>query len=369
MKVILAIDVSPFAYQTVHSLCGYNGKNLKAERKGKFLQEEGEKERFLAVMDANIKDVVDAIPNIVSKIIFVFDPPSSAKSWRYELFADYKSDRKLEERMYDGKSMVTCFERYKEFLEKSEFITTQVDFQEADDIISYISTYDGEENDDVIIISPDSDLKQLVKTRGENAPNNVFFYDNGKQQIVVDHKFNTVSVITSSADDEMGSFFGDLTNDDDISDFFSAAVKINPNTLVISKIMAGDKSDSIPACATFVRGTQTHRLTEKRVDKVWDALTSTSPEPTLDWEYISKTLLVEINEGLKTKKVSEYFPDKEIFRENYERNKTLIKLTDFYELVDLDLIEEVVNIMSTVESDPQGKFLSVLIKDVVGVDW
>lgn len=329
MKLNLLIDVSPFAYEAVHRLCGYKGKNLKADRFGKFLQTEDEKERFLAVMDEKIKEVVDAIPSSTYRVFFVFDPKSGEASWRYKIFGDYKGTRKDKVKAYDAGELKICFERYKKFLLGNSFNVVQVPHMEADDMIGFISTY-PHVDEDHLVLSPDSDLKQLVKASDSS---NVFFYDKVKQEVIVHEGFNINKIIGGEAPATAGDFsFNGLFDDDNVADdkikdFFRAHKKINPQELLITKIISGDKSDNIPPGITYLRGTQTYGITEDRMKKTWPRMEGA----TVDWEYIKNTVMVELNEGLKTKKVSDYFPNKEDHKATFDLNKKLILLGTYEE--------------------------------------
>jgi len=148
-----------------------------------------------------------------TKIVLVFDVKNS---WRYEIFPNYKSARKnkidhSKKPLNKKKFLIALESLITDIVEYFPSITTiKVDRAEGDDIIAVLSKdVFNKDNHEVIIVSGDTDLNQLISLR------NVKQYDPKKNQY-----FNV----------------------------------LNPKRELDIKILKGDTSDSIPSIKYKVVG-------------------------------------------------------------------------------------------------------------------
>lgn len=87
-----------------------------------------------------------------------------SRSWRYDFFPNYKSNRSKTDTMPNGikiKDYIVYIEKVMDKMKTvSELIHVRVNKAEADDILYVLSKYS--ENDEVILVSNDKDIKQCA---------------------------------------------------------------------------------------------------------------------------------------------------------------------------------------------------------------
>lgn len=169
----------------------------------------------------------------IDRVIFVFD----SKSWRYEFYDNYKYALTRVRTDYHEDALKNMFE-FRDFMKRKGFIVTQVDGAEGDDIICGWANYFNEVEEQVVIVSADSDLRQLitpyVSVYNNNSKTSKFYY----------HQYN------------------DWAKDYEIEDVESSV--IDPDSVLINKILSGDSSDNIPK---LIKG-----FGEVKFSKMWEML-------------------------------------------------------------------------------------------------
>jgi len=154
---------------------------------------------------------------------------------------EYKGQRHLPE----GINWELIFKYYEEFiniLSKNNITTCKVPNIEGDDWCWYWSSKLNEEGTNTIIWSMDKDLTQLVKTNDQNGVFTVCW--NNKTGLTCEKK-------EEKEEDPLQFFFNDINKQynftlfDNICNKCKIINKINPNDIVIDKIIRGDKSDNI----------------------------------------------------------------------------------------------------------------------------
>lgn len=326
MKFDVLVDVSPFFHETVHSICGYQGKNLisngKSDRVEKYLEFEEEQEEFLAGVDFRIKEILNIIPEITGKIIFVFDCIDT-KCFRHDLYSDYKGKREKHRFAYNYSEFKNCIKKYKLFLEENGFITLESSTLEADDIIGELCKIN---HMNTIILSPDGDMKQLLDSSDKTT---VVMFDSGKKKVITSENFKISNIlgsgwVTSFGDEVSGIFDNDIQSDG-INQFFKLIEKVNPKKSLLTKVISGDTSDNIPSCISYTRGTSTYGITKDRMEKFFES-NNTMGKDILTWDFVENILLPELNNVLKTKKILEVFPEPKKFADSFDLNKKLIAI-------------------------------------------
>jgi len=209
-EVILLIDGHNIAYITVYATIAQDYSDNKEFKlwRNTFLS------RFF--------DIVTTLKP--TKIVMAFDTKGS---WRYELFDDYKGNRKkpsTSKKPLNKKAFNEALQSMIEYFEElfPNIYTIHEEECEGDDIIAILAKYVFiNENEQVIIVSGDGDLNQLTEK------SNVRQY-NPKWK----------------------------------GDFFNI---INPKQELAVKILTGDKSDNIPPIKRLVGPVKAQKILDPMV--------------------------------------------------------------------------------------------------------
>ena len=197
------------------------------------------KENQQVLMRKLIIDMCFAINKFrdVEKVVVVFD----RKSWRYNLHEDYKyALTKVQNK--DHKVFEDGLDAFEKFLRKKKLIVSRITGAEGDDLIyGYAEYYGNIEKVPTVIVTADSDIRQLVTDRVSvfcNAAKSLRYFKTAKTKL------------------EPEKIFADRTGVE--------IETIDPLKIVLKKIFLGDKSDNIPS---IKRG-----FGEKAFDKFYDTL-------------------------------------------------------------------------------------------------
>lgn len=199
------------------------------------------KENRQVLMRKLIIDMCFAINKFrdVEKVIVVFD----RTSWRYRLHEDYKyALTKVKNK--DHKVFDDALDAFESFLRKKRIIVSRIPGAEGDDLIfGYAEYYGNIEKVPTVIVTADSDIRQLVTDR-------VSVFCNAAKSLKY---FKTEGTTL-----EPEKIFADRTGVE--------IETIDPFKIVLKKIFLGDKSDNIPS---IKKG-----FGEKAFDKFYDTLDS-----------------------------------------------------------------------------------------------
>lgn len=179
----------------------------------------------------------------IDNIIFVSD----GGSWRNEINSpnfiteSYKGTREQDPNI-NWKMIFDSYENFIKLLKDNNITTCHTNGIEGDDWCWYWSKKLNEENTNCIIWSMDKDLTQLVHTNHDNGVFTVCW--NSKTGVTLEDG-------DYSNDSDLDFFFGDLNkqnNDKYLHEIIRKSIKINkinPNLVVLDKIIRGDKGDNI----------------------------------------------------------------------------------------------------------------------------
>lgn len=153
----------------------------------------------------------------IDRVIITID----SSSWRYNLYANYKySLTKVRDDYY--KYFLQCLYMFEEFMRNKGFIVSRVDGCEGDDLIYIWSLYYGYcENEETVIITGDSDLRQLITDKVS------VFCNNSKYLKMYCMQCNELEW-----NDRLDSDIQVVTTD--------------PFEILLYKVILGDGSDNIP---------------------------------------------------------------------------------------------------------------------------
>lgn len=210
---------------------------------GKFQDDEEMCREIQNMMVKSINVVLRIFP-LIDNIIFVSDGGSWRNSLEIPSFMsdEYKGTREQSPDI-NWKMIFDSYEDFIKILSNEGITTCQVPGVEGDDWCWYWSTKLNSEGTNCIIWSMDKDLTQLVKT---NHDTGVFTVCWNKSSVTIED-----GIYNENDTDGLDFFFGDLTkesNDRYLHSIISKTgtiKKIDPSTVVVDKIIRGDKGDNI----------------------------------------------------------------------------------------------------------------------------
>lgn len=243
-----------------------------------FLKENSEFEKDMAVqecvnlMSKSISLVLTRFEGIIDNVVLVCD----GQSWRkkvpkpVKLEADYKGTRVRDEDL-DWNYVFKSLQVLEDNITRKGFTVSHTFNAEGDDAIWFWKSYLNEKKVNCVIWTSDNDLKQLVSY--DDGVFTVWFND--RYGVFMDDKMN-------QQQDELEMFMMDSKNAaaNFILESFSNQAEtqvnyINPEDVVMEKIICGDKSDNIKAVVRIVKGGKTYSVTPKMWNEVKEKMNIT----------------------------------------------------------------------------------------------
>lgn len=251
----------------------------------------------------------------------------SKSPWRKELYKDidgmeYKGTREKDSEKNWG-NIFSATDELREIFRKHGFIVTYLDNTEADDITTMWKEYAFEHNSDVVLVSSDMDWVQLV---GMNDKGNVCICINpipnnkGRKRLYISPEISN----WLHKEDKPDIFFSNYNrNKKTIREIQLIDPKISfelidPDRILMNKIMAGDVSDNVPSFFHYYRNGRRQNVTELKAKHIFEALNINSVEQ-----------LIESNNKMMLKDVLEKEMKHEVeidFSERMERQRKLVEL-------------------------------------------
>jgi len=190
-------------------------------------------------------------------IYFVSD---SKKSWRKNLYAEYKGKRRKEEKI-DWDFVFDTFDKFKEGIKtRHNCLLYQIDPFEGDDIIAHIVNENNKEGTSNLIVSNDSDLHQLLRfSTSDNYINMIYNHKFQDEKLYVPKNYSIF--LKHIEDNTLGDIF-DLNDDIDFINYFdkitskAKTVPINSEESYFRKIVSGDSGDNILSVVKFTKETK-----------------------------------------------------------------------------------------------------------------
>lgn len=216
---------------------------------------------FIQSVNYNIKRY-----NFVERVIFCFDSPG--KNWRYGLeYGDlYKSKRKLSTPRYSRSGFKKALSELQIYLRNEGHLVMSYPEMEGDDLIYVTSNLLYSVGESSVILTGDADMRQLIKSTKEKYL--VVFNNQDTKSLMhyVDKRqINEINECVSMED-----FFSNDKEKSNKEIIFSRCEEINPVKSLFVKILSGDKSDCIPSCYFYQKGTQQFGFTELRAESVFN---------------------------------------------------------------------------------------------------
>jgi 5'-3' exonuclease len=210
-----------------------------------------------------------------SKCELVFD---SKNNWRYSLYPEYKANRETKRKDPRIKEAFAHFNENRDVLEFPKF---EHDYMEADDIIAERVRYHMSRNQSCVIWSTDKDLNQLIAI---DLDNECFVAQYGgynlSPTLYLHHKMNEFQdTLYRRGIDEMADYSYKLYQIKQMEK--ACTVKyINPDEIVFSKVISGDRSDNVQSVWRSENG---RGIGDVTVFKMWNAWNDIHSDKELKW--------------------------------------------------------------------------------------
>jgi len=311
MKTTLLVDGNWLLMSRAFVLSKYFLKDNPQEMK-----EDG-KQQLVDLMARSISICLNRFHNSIQNIVVVSD----GGSWRKQLdrpksMGDitYKGNRQAQveydwDYIFDALNQLTINT-------KQAGITTSHHLNiEGDDWAWYWSRRLNDEGDNLLIWSSDNDLKQLIQSKGlaftawYNDKTGLFLPESLKEKPVDEVEFFLTSGITNPYLETLKREAGEVTY-------------INPDDIVMEKIICGDSGDNIKSLMRIEKGGRTYGIGCKDWDKIKNNLNISNIN-----EFLNQKDKV-ISNLLNIKKFQGYTINKEEIDEVFNYNKTLVWLNE-----------------------------------------
>jgi hypothetical protein len=286
-------DLSNMFFRSMFIVGGYGKKQYTFDS-------QKEQDQLMRKVATDVTSIIRTINP--SRVIFALD----SKSWRKGISIDenegYKGNRKKSE-IINWDNIYKIMAEFAEILKTNGFIVSRVDNAEADDLMAlWRDELLYSQNQHVILISADEDVRQLVDVSSKKDTYAVVFnpFTQGKN---------------SSKKLFVPSGFSDWLNDDqDIGDIFNRSIdvdkedfkrilndkvnleEINGHEIALRKIFCGDDGDNVPSIYTWLNDNgKKVRITDKPYQRIIDYTGSKTWKDLLEKSEIIQDQLIEIS--------------------------------------------------------------------------
>lgn len=270
-------DLSNMFFRSLFIVGGYGAKNYSFES-------QFEIDQLMRKVSTDVSYIIRQLSP--SRVIFALD----SKSWRKSISIDendgYKANRE-KSGMINWDNVFNTMKEFGEILEANGFIVSKIENAEADDLIAlWTNELLFKQNQNVVIVSSDEDVRQLV---------HFYSYEPGKKVFsTVYNPFATGK--NSSKKLYVPNHFEEWLNSSDIGDIFNRAIDVDKedfkrlketekvtlenvdgNRIAMKKIFCGDDGDNVPAIYTWLvkdknDEDKTVRITNSKFEKIVESI-------------------------------------------------------------------------------------------------
>ncbi|MFA5152823.1 MAG: hypothetical protein WC554_09710, partial [Clostridia bacterium] len=234
-----------------------------------------------------------------SRVIFALD----SKSWRKEIKIEendgYKAQRTKAAHI-NWDNVFAALNEFSEIMENNGMIISKIDGAESDDLITlYSYELQFNQNQHVIIVTGDEDMRQLVKFYPYDAPNKKFAFTTvfnpfslpkvGRKLFVPDYFLNWLNEEEAIDIWNLGSAM-DIDKQDfrRIRDTERVSVEQIDGTLIaMRKVFCGDDGDNVPSLFTWLTKDKNgedkeNRITPSKFEKIYEMIKLNPTEKHID---------------------------------------------------------------------------------------
>jgi 5'-3' exonuclease len=244
----------------------------------RFMESEKDQDMLMRKLSMDFASELRKIQYTVDRVIFTMD----AKSWRKDFFPEsgYKANRVQDEKI-DWKGINKVTDEFQRIIRKKGVIVDRVAGAEGDDMIFAWTTHLNASGENAIVWSGDKDLIQLVNyNRSTDAY--TLWYDNTRSKFVGYPGFRKW-LETHESKKDFADIYSPAANfyladqvKKELKNFLSSnkleTSEVFCDEFILSKILAGDKSDNITSVCLkpSKKGDKFFRLNPKKADRVVD---------------------------------------------------------------------------------------------------
>ncbi len=246
-----------------------------ATGKKKYLEKKEEQEIFIRKVATDFVSTIKKFDG-VSSVIFTKD----SSSWRKEKYGTYKANRHKDEDNMNWEIFYKLMDEFMEIISESGVIISSIKKAEGDDLMYLWSDYCSEnEIASSIIITADADLTQVVNIK--NDAYTIVYTNNSKnQKLVVPEGF--MNWFQKQRSEVISSVFAIGKSEQVGNNGLSVITnclgnieveEIDPNLVVLTKVLCGDKSDNIPSVYQWInKKGNVQKITNRYMQPTYDYL-------------------------------------------------------------------------------------------------
>lgn len=271
----------------------------------------------------------------ICRVIRTFTPNrviiscDSKQPWRNDLYKDidgmeYKGTREKDDEK-NWNNIFSALDDLRSIFKKNGFIVTYIDRTEADDITTMWKEYLFDKGEDVILVSSDMDWVQLVGVHNNNVClcYNPIANNTGKKRLYLNSDINEWLDIEEKPD----IFFRNYNKTRKILkgvqliDPKISFELVDPDRVLLNKIMTGDLSDNVPSFFHYYRNGRKQNVTELKAKHVFEALNIHNVDD-----------LIDVNNKMLLKDALEKEMKRDIdvdFQERLTRQRKLVELKSY----------------------------------------
>lgn len=271
----------------------------------------------------------------ICRVIRTFTPNrviiscDSKQPWRKDIYKDiegmeYKGTREKDDEK-NWNNIFSALDDLRDIFKKNGFIVTYIDRTEADDITTMWKEYLFDKGEDVILVSSDMDWVQLVGVHNNNVClcYNPIANNTGKKRLYLNSDINEWLDIEEKPD----IFFRNYNKTRKILkgvqliDPKISFELVDPDRVLLNKIMTGDLSDNVPSFFHYYRNGRKQNVTELKAKHVFDALNIHNVDD-----------LIDVNNKMLLKDALEKEMKRDIdvdFQERLTRQRKLVELKSY----------------------------------------
>lgn len=318
-KLNMILDFNNFAMRSLHT-CQFMEPDVKIKN-------------FDTKKECDI--LIRKITIDICRVIRTFTPNrviiscDSKQPWRKDLYKDidgmeYKGTREKDDEK-NWNNIFSALDDLRDIFKKNGFIVTYIDRTEADDITTMWKEYLFDKGEDVILVSSDMDWVQLVGVHNNNVClcYNPIANNTGKKRLYLNSDINE----WLETEEKPDIFFRNYNKTRKILkgvqliDPKISFELVDPDRVLLNKIMTGDLSDNVPSFFHYYRNGRKQNVTELKAKHVFEALNIHNVDD-----------LIDVNNKMFLKDALEKEMKRDIdvdFQERLTRQRKLVELKSY----------------------------------------
>ena len=318
---------------TLNMILDFNNFAMRSLHTCQFMEPDVKIKNFDTKKECDI--LIRKITIDICRVIRTFTPNrviiscDSKQPWRKDLYKDidgmeYKGTREKDDEK-NWNNIFSALDDLRGIFKKNGFIVTYIDRTEADDITTMWKEYLFDKGEDVILVSSDMDWVQLVGVHNNNVClcYNPIANNTGKKRLYLNSDINE----WLDAEEKPDIFFRNYNKTRKILkgvQFIDPKISfelVDPDRVLLNKIMTGDLSDNIPSFFHYYRNGRKQNVTELKAKHVFEALNIHNVDD-----------LIDVNNKMLLKDALEKEMKRDIdvdFQERLTRQRKLVELKSY----------------------------------------